>query len=139
MALPFDLVTRIGRAVNRYGHGRPVPAAELRGRLGDLDLEPNPDYADFAARWGGCFVGVPVHVWDNANVMGQETCIDLTLRARRNFGPLVDGLVFADDGSGNPLWLGPDHKVYLAQHDPGLGSAPIADSFAELLANTVHD
>ena len=136
MALGADLVARIERAVGVYGAGRPIPAAELRDRLRDLDLVPDDDYAEFVGRWGGCFVGVSVHAWDHASLLGRETCLQLTAWARDSFGPVIDGLVFADDGAGNPLWIGADGVVRLADHDNGR-VVELAADFRSLLDDNV--
>ncbi|MCD5311121.1 SMI1/KNR4 family protein [Kineosporia babensis] len=139
MVLGAELVTRIDQAVSLYGPGRPIPEQELRERLSGIGLEPDPEYAAFVGRWGGCYVGVPVHAWDHASTLGRETCVDLTLRARANFGEVIDGLVFAEDGSGNPLWIGADRAVHLSDHDGGPQIRQIASSFSALLSENVHD
>jgi hypothetical protein len=138
VALTPVLVERIERAVAVYGSGRPIPAAELRSRLRTIDVVPDDDYAEFVGRWGGCFVGVSVHVWDNASLLGRESCVELTTWARDAFGPLIDGVVFADDGAGNPMWIGSDGTVRLADHDNG-DTVVLAPSFSSLLEENVHD
>ena len=138
MALAPGLVARIERAVLVYGPGRAIPADELRAGLRAVDLVPDEDYAEFAGRWGGCFVGVAVHVWDNAPLLGRESCVVLTTWARESFGPVVDGLVFADDGAGNPIWIAADGSVRIAYHDDG-GEDVLASGFASLLESNVHD
>lgn len=99
MALGNELVARIERTVDFYGPGRPIPADELHVRLHALDIVPDKDFTEFVGRWGGCFVGVSVHAWDNAELIGRETCIELTMGARDAYGALIDGVVFADDRS----------------------------------------
>lgn len=139
MPLPEELVARIERAVHRYGAGRALPAAEIRERLAAIGVLPDEDYVEFVSRWGGCFVGVSVHGWGNASLLGNETCVDLTLRARADFGALVDGLVTADDGSGNPIWISPEGPVQLVDHDHGSEVVRLAGSFRELLDANTHD
>ncbi len=138
MALAPELVARIERAVRTYGAGRPIPAGELRDRLRELDLEPDADSADFVGRWGGCYVGVSVHAWDHNALLGRETCLQLTRWARDAHGSVIDGLVFADDGSGNPIRIAADGRIRLVDHDNG-DEVTLADSFAALLADHVHD
>lgn len=139
MALGNDLVARIERVVEFYGRGRPVPADELHSRLQALGVVPDKDFTEFVGRWGGCFVGVSVHVWDNAKLIGSETCIELTVRAREAHGALVDGVVFADDGSGNPIWIAADGSVRLADHNNGNTVVSLAPSFRVLLESNVED
>ncbi|MFC9517476.1 SMI1/KNR4 family protein [Nocardiaceae bacterium NPDC056970] len=139
MALGAELVARIERAVDTYGPGRPISAGELRDGLSVLGVHPDADYEEFVGRWGGCFVGVPVHVWDNASILGRESCIELTIWARDAYGSLVDGVVIADDGAGNPIWIAADGSVRLADHDNGGETVALAPDFRTLLADNVHD
>lgn len=137
MPLPDELVARIERSLTLYGAGRPLPAAEIRERLSAIGLLPDEDYVEFVSRWGGCFVGVPVHGWGNASLLGSETCVDLTMRCRADYGDLVDGLVIADDGAGNPIWISPSGPVRLIDHDNGFEVVQLADSFRALLDDNV--
>ncbi|CAM2771264.1 SMI1/KNR4 family protein [Prescottella defluvii] len=139
MSLGAELVARIEVAVAAYGSGRPVPSAELREGLTVLGLVPDPDYEEFVGRWGGCFVGVPVHAWDNASILGNESSVELTTRAREAYGMLIDGVVIADDGSGNPIWIAADGRVRLVDHDNGGETVELAPDFRTLLADNVHD
>lgn len=83
-------------------------------------------------------MGVPVHAWNNATI-GRESCVELTERARRDFGEVIDGLVIADDGAGNPIWIAADGAVRLHDHDCGAEVATLAPSFAAWAAENVHD
>lgn len=137
MALGNELVARIERTLDLYGRGRPIPATELRARLDALGVVADEDFAEFVGRWGGCFVGVSVHAWDNADLIGRETCIELTTWARDAYGALIDGVVFADDGSGNPIWIAADGSVCLVDHDNANTVVRLAASFRELLDENV--
>lgn len=139
MALGPGLVARIERAVRVYGAGRAIPATELRDRLRAIDLVPDASYEEFVGRWGGCFVGVPVHAWDNASLLGRESCVELTTWARDAHGPLIDGVVFGDDGSGNPMWIAADGTVRLVDHDRAGDVVRLAPDFRSLLVDNVHD
>lgn len=138
MALGNGLVARIERTVDFYGPGRPIPADELHTRLQALDIVPDKDFTEFVGRWGGCFVGVSVHA-DNAELTGRETCIELTIGARDAYGALIDGVVFANDGSGNPIWIAADGSVCLVDHDNGNTVVRLAASFRTLLEENVDD
>ncbi len=138
MPLGTGLIARIERAVLTYGAGRPIPADELRERLTPLGLVPDEGYAEFVGRWGGCYVGVAVHAWDNASILGRESCVELTTWAREAHGSLVDGVVIADDGSGNPIWIAADGTVRLVDHDNGNSVVRLAPDFRTLLEDNVH-
>lgn len=139
MALGAELVARIDRAVGMYGPGQPIPSRELRDRLAAVGVVPDEDYEEFVGRWGGCFVGVPVHAWSNASILGRESCIELTAGAREAYGSLIDGVVIADDGSGNPIWIAADGTVRLFDHDNGNAVVELAPDFRSLLEDNVHD
>lgn len=79
-----------------------------------------------------------MHAWDNASILGRETCVDLTLAARAQLGDVVTGLVIADDGAGNPIWVADDGRVLRTDADSG-ESEELAPSFRAFLADNVHD
>lgn len=120
-----------------YGAGRAIPAEEACARIAAIGIVPDPDYVEFIGRWGGCFVGVPVHAWDHSSLLGIETCLELTAWAREDCGEVIDGLVFAQDGSGNPMWIAGDGTVRIADHDNG-DTRTIARSFRDLIRENVH-
>lgn len=130
MALSDELVARIEKAVAKYGAGLPVSAPEVLERSSAISVVIDADYRDFVGRWGGCYVGVPVHAWHNSSLLGTETCVQLTMAAREGFGSIIDGLVIADDGAGNPIWIAADGAVKLADHNDGHAIVHLADSFA---------
>lgn len=138
MTLGDDLVARLEGAVARYGAGTPTPAHEVEARLAPLGVVVPDDLVELVGRWGGCYVGVSVHAWDNASILGRETCVDLTLAARAQLGDVVTGLVFADDGAGNPIWVADDGCVLRTDADSG-ESEELAPSFRAFLVDNVHD
>lgn len=146
MTLNPHLVARIDRAVTFYGAGTPTAAGEARALLTAIGVTAPQTFLDFVARWGGCYCGVSVHAWHNASLLGAETCVELTLRARTDFASadeqvravLADGLVVADDGSGNPILLDAAGQVRLVDHDNG-GIATLAADFETFLAENVDD
>jgi hypothetical protein len=71
--------------------------------------------------------------------LGRESCIELTTWAREAYGTLIDGVVIADDGSGNPIWIAADGTVRLVDHDNGNPVVQLAPDFRSLLADNIHD
>lgn len=128
-----NLIAKIDRVVARYGTRVPVPVAEVVVRLAPLGIAPSAAFAEFISRWGGCYVGVAVHGWENAPILGRETCVDLTRGARASLGDALAGvLVFADDDGGNPIGILPNGRVCLFDHDNG-ETTELADDFAAFL------
>lgn len=54
-------------------------------------------------------------------------------------GAPIDGVVFADDGSGNTIWIAADGSVRLVDHDNANTVVRLAASFRTLLAENVDD
>ncbi|QIP43930.1 hypothetical protein G9444_6687 (plasmid) [Rhodococcus erythropolis] len=48
-------------------------------------------------------------------------------------------MVFADDGSGNPIWIAADGSVRLVDHDNANTVVRLAASFRTLLEENVDD
>jgi hypothetical protein len=131
-----DLVAKIDSLVAQYGAGTPVSAVDVVAQLAPLGLVPPSAFVEFISRWGGCFVGIAVHGWENASILGKETCIDLTLHARAGLGEMMDGvLVFSDDGCGNPIGIDREGGVYLFDHSGE--PQKLAESFLHLLEQLV--
>lgn len=84
-------IERIDVAAAVYGSGRPIPEAEARERLAAEFIVPNDGYLAFIGRWGGCYVGVSVHAWDQSSLLGTTRCLELTARARDDFGEIRCG------------------------------------------------
>lgn len=139
MPLSAELVDRIDRMQTIYGAGRPIPEAEARAKFASVGIAPDDDYLEFIGRWGGCYAGIAVHAWDQSSLLGVTTCVELTAQAREAYGDLIDGVVFADDGSGNPIWVSPGGPVSLVDHDRGGEVTQLAESFAALLEANAED
>ncbi|WP_340539916.1 SMI1/KNR4 family protein [Nocardioides sp. GXZ039] len=146
MALDPALVARIDRSVERYGAGCPTPPDQTRSLLAEIGVRPPDDYVEFVSRWGGCFCGVSIRAFHNADLLGLDTCVDLTKWARCAFAGLSaiadtgldGGLVIATDEAGNPILIAPDGEIRLLDHDHGTVEV-LAPDLATLLADCVDD
>ena len=139
MALSTDLVARLDRAARFYGRGAPTPVAELHQACAELGVPVPPDYAEFVARYGGCYVGVSVYGLINSASEEQRSVVELTRSFRESWHPLLDdALVFSFDGSDNPLWFDREGRVLLSDHDNG-EVVVLAEDFATLLEDCVDD
>lgn len=139
MPLSAELIDRIDRMRSSYGSGRPIPEDEARTVFADTGIVPDADYLEFIGRWGGCFAGIAVHAWDQSPLLGTTTCLELTASAREAYGDLIDGVVFADDGAGNPIWVSPGGPVRLVDHDRAGAVTVLAGSFRALLDENADD
>ncbi|RGC69268.1 hypothetical protein C5N14_08345 [Micromonospora sp. MW-13] len=137
--LSGELVERLEKAVGRYGAGIPSPPAETVAALATVGVLPTPDYVEFVARFGGCYVGMPVYGLRNSHLLEAVSCVDLTLRYRRDGWPGTGtGLVIAIDGTGDPIVLDADGVIRRPEHDSAT-STVLAPSFHALLDRYVDD
>ncbi|SJN13169.1 hypothetical protein FM113_16995 [Leucobacter sp. 7(1)] len=63
----------------------------------------------------------------------------LTLRARRDGAEIGDGLVFADDGAGNTIWIAGSGRVLTIDHNSNGQVRELAPSFRALLEESVQE
>lgn len=94
----------------------------------------DPDYAEFIARYGGAMLRAdPIFGVRAAEVMGDETVVDMTVRFRRQRWPGVDGwYIISMDGGGNPIGIDAEGRVWASYHDGG-GITAIAANFEDFL------
>jgi hypothetical protein len=93
-----------------------------------------PDYRWFLRKYGGAMVkSLPVFGLRASEVMGNFSVVDETLRFRKDGWKLTEDLVVISmDGSGNPIGIAKDGRVWISDHDVRADSV-IADSFEDFL------
>lgn len=92
------------------------------------------DYRWFLRRYGGAMVkSLPVFGLRSSEAMWKSTVVEETLRFRKRGWRLTDKLVVISvDGSGNPIGIADDGRVWISDLDVGAESV-IANSFEEFL------
>jgi hypothetical protein len=92
------------------------------------------DYRWFLRQYGGAMVqSLPVFGLRSSEVMWDSTVVDETMRFRKRGWKLTDKLVVISmDGSGNPIGIADDGRVWISDHDVGADTV-IADSFEDFL------
>lgn len=93
-----------------------------------------PDYRWFLRTYGGAMVkSLPVYGLRWSEVMAESTVVAETLRFRKDGWRLTDNLVIISvDGSGNPIGIAKDGRVWISDHDVGKDSV-MADSFEDFI------
>lgn len=94
------------------------------------------DYMQFVCRYGGATVG-PYNIYGlkASHTMGRNeaSVFEVTKKFRsEGWAGVEDALVISSDHAGNPVYLKPDGKIWITDHDFG-GEAKIADSFEDYL------
>ena len=92
------------------------------------------DYRWFLRRYGGAMVrSLPVYGLRWSEVMGERTVFEVTNWFRDRGWKLAEELVvISEDGSGNPIGIAKDGRVWISEHDVGTPTV-IADSFEDFL------
>lgn len=96
------------------------------------------DYKEFIQNFGGAYAGIAIHAFSNGTSIGNETIVDLTIKARNLFFnttlsvELNESFVIADDGSGNPIAIISNGQVVLFDYDTEKRQV-VSNSFDEFI------
>lgn len=88
-----------------------------------LQVKCDPFYRSFIQKFGGAYAGLSIYAIENADILGNETVVQMTQHAREMVQEynsqhgLLSGLVISDDGVGNPIYIRVDSTVYVFYHD----------------------
>lgn len=93
-----------------------------------------PDYRWFLRKYGGAMVkSLPVYGLRWSKVMAETSVVEVTQWYRKKGWKLTDELVvISDDGSGNPIGIAKDGRVWISDLDVGADTV-IASSFEEFI------
>lgn len=93
-----------------------------------------PDYRWFLRQHGGAMVkSLPVYGLRWSKVMAETTVVEVTQWFRKQGWKLTDQLVvISEDGSGNPIGIAKDGRVWISDLDVGADTV-MAGSFEDFL------
>lgn len=121
----------------------PVESKEIDLAEKELDLTFNDAYKKFIMVYGGACVGSNlVYGLRKQKDMGKELFNVLTINffyRVQNWPDIENWYIISDDGSGNPIGIDPEGKVWLSDHDSGFEQIKLADSFEEFLYKLLTD
>ncbi|MEK4425950.1 SMI1/KNR4 family protein [Solibacillus sp. FSL K6-1523] len=121
-----DLIGRIESFLNKieFGgfRGKPATNEEILNAEQVLNVKFNVEYIQFIKLFGGACAGFDIHAFNNGSSLGKETVVELTQRFRRGGEDLIpqelkDAYVISDDGSGNPILMNAEGKIFIFLHD----------------------
>ena len=106
--------------------GEPATAEQIAEAEKIMNVKFPEDYVDFITRFGGTYAGIDIHAFENHSFIGKESVVELTTSMRESFvcdddnkEELQQSIVFAGDGSGNPILINSKGEVVLFDHDNG--------------------
>lgn len=103
-----------------------------------LDLTFSEPYITSLKKFGG-YIG-DGHIVYGLTPQPKGSCFDNNVIERtrffkenQNWPDIESWYIVSDDGSGNPIGIDPEDKVWLSDHDSGFEHIKLADSFEEFL------
>lgn len=104
----------------------------------ELGLSFNIEYKKFLKLYGGAGIGSQwVYGLKRQQSMGEVlwSVIENTkfFKETQKWPNIENWYVVSDDGSGNPIGIDPEGRVWLSDHDSGFEHIKLADSFCEFL------
>ena len=124
--------------------GSPATTEQLATAEQELNITIDKDYRAFVEKFGGAYAGIAIHAFVNGASVGNETVVELTVTMRRLFNsaglfPEINrSMVFADDGSGNPVAITPEGEVVLFDYDTEEKEV-LARTFEGFIANKFNE
>lgn len=109
-----------------------------------LKIKLPEDYKLFVSTYGGSYAGLAIYGLKNAEMMGEETVIELTNRARKLLDDLkvdnyiLKSVVVSDDGAGNPIFINVNGEVYIYYVDNGEYNK-LGDSLGDVIEENFHE
>lgn len=105
-------------------HGTPATDKEISEAELELGLKFNEQYKDFIKLFGGAFGGIEIHAFNNGDLIGDETVIELTKEFRKAYSEhlteeLMQSCAISDDGSGNPILINSKGHIIIFLHETG--------------------
>ena len=117
--------------------GKPASIKEINNAETFLNVKFNDQYIEFIKLFGGAYGGLAIRAFSNGDLIGKSTVVELTLKFRRIFEEAIfdfedvefegksivfllkNSYVNSDDGSGNPILMNENGKIFIFLHDSG--------------------
>jgi hypothetical protein len=124
--------------------GVPLTLDDINNVENILKIKLPEDYKLFVSTYGGSYAGLAIYGLKNAEMMGDETVIELTNRARKLLDDLkvdnyiLKSVVVSDDGAGNPIFINVNGEVYIYYVDNGEYNK-LGDSLGDVIEENFHE
>ncbi|MFV5262134.1 SMI1/KNR4 family protein [Acinetobacter courvalinii] len=141
-----DLLNRLSKFYkdNPEMKGVPLTLDDINNVENILKIKLPKDYKLFVSTYGGSYAGLAIYGLKNAEMMGDETVIELTNRARKLLYDLkvdnyiLKSVVVSDDGAGNPIFINVNGEVYIYYVDNGEYNK-LGDSLGDVIEENFHE
>lgn len=141
-----DLLNRLSKFYkdNPEMKGVPLTLDDINNVENILKIKLPEDYKLFVSTYGGSYAGLAIYGLKNAEMMGDETVIELTNRARKLLYDLkvdnyiLKSVVVSDDGAGNPIFINVNGEVYIYYVDNGEYNK-LGDSLGDVIEENFHE
>ncbi|EXB48553.1 SMI1/KNR4 family protein [Acinetobacter sp. 1000160] len=141
-----DLLNRLSKFYkdNPEMKGVPLTLDDINNVENILKIKLPEDYKLFVSTYGGSYAGLAIYGLKNAEMMGDETVIELTNRARKLLDDLkvdnyiLKSVVVSDDGAGNPIFINVNGEVYIYYVDNGEYNK-LGDSLGDVIEENFHE
>ncbi|OBY76081.1 hypothetical protein NG55_05310 [Acinetobacter gyllenbergii] len=124
--------------------GVPLTLDDINNVENILRIKLPEDYKLFVSTYGGSYAGLAIYGLKNAEMMGDETVIELTNRARKLLDDLkvdnyiLKSVVVSNDGAGNPIFININGEVYIYYVDNGEYNK-LGDSLGDVIEENFHE
>jgi len=123
--------------------GVPATDEEIKDSEQKLNYKFSDDYIEFIKEFGGAYLGVNIHAFNNHSMMSKQTVTEITQEFRNSYKErsteelINKSVVIAIDGSGNPILISSDGKVIIVYHDSEDDKEILANNFNEFIIKII--
>jgi hypothetical protein len=134
----YDTLMRLAEELREWPEAVAGPATEEEVRRAEQQVGRPfpPDYREFILRHGGGTIGaLSVYGVRPASMMATtDTVVHRNERFQQSGWPgLKPVLVIASDGSGNPIGIGPEGRIWRSDHNASYVYQCVAEGFEEFI------
>jgi len=126
LIMDASLIRRIESFLNKSEFeglkGEPATDEDILNAEQVLNVKFNEEYIQFIKLFGGACAGFAIYAFINGSSMGKATVVELTHRFRKGGEDMIpqelkEAYVISDDGSGNPVLMNKEGKIFIFWHD----------------------
>ncbi|MBS0272652.1 MAG: SMI1/KNR4 family protein [Proteobacteria bacterium] len=136
----------ISRFYQKYPEACAGPSGikEIEQAEEDLKVKFSSEYKWYLEKFGGgAFEDLDISGVKEMMSMGTKvvSVVEKTkfYKESQKWPGVENWYIISDDGSGNPIGIDPEGKVWLSDHDSGFEQIKLADSFEEFLYKLLTD
>lgn len=121
----------------------PAKNAEIQKAEKEICLNFSNEYKKFLLLYGGALLpGHDIYGLKRQRSMASNWSVVQNThfyKEKQKWPGIEDWYIVSDDGSGNPIGIDPEGRVWLSDHDAGFEKIKLANSFEEFLYRLYTD